>query len=297
MLYDLLDTSNVLDTSRQPITTHWIMQFFPSSEPPADPPFLRLPIELRRQIYRYILPSTSNIDVRAQRGSGEPEKKEYKLTFVRQSFGDALWQMQKTFPRTDREVGNDIVWRRGTIAILAVNRQIHEECVDMIYGENIFVIDVAFDSIKFRYKWLLPSRLTPNRTYSFLDHFSQRNLMRVKNYVINVEHVDDYTGMIKYNCGGRGLTAGIRHQVENLVELLGAVPYLHRLHIHLIDGGISRQRFPSGRVHRVQDDRNYAASQTVLDPFRRIFGVVEARVTGVSLEYADSLDKRLTVSR
>jgi hypothetical protein len=167
----------------------------------------------------------------------------------------------------------------------------------MIYGENVFVIDVAFDSIKFRYKWLLPSNLTPNRTYSFLDHFSQRNLLQIKNYIINVEHVDDYTGMIKYNCGGRGLTAGIRHQVENLVDLLSIVPYLRRLHIHLIDGGISRQRFPSGRVHRVEDERNFASSQTVLDPFQRIYGVRKARVSGVSSEYAESLEGQMSASR
>ncbi|KAJ4303052.1 hypothetical protein N0V90_001943 [Kalmusia sp. IMI 367209] len=152
----------------------------------------------------------------------------------------------------------------------------------MLYGDNIFVVDVAFDSIRFRQRWRTANNLTPGRSYNLLDHFSQRNLLKIKNYIVNVEHVDDYTGMIKYNCGGRGLTAGIRSRVQELVDLLSVVPSLHRLHVHLIDGAISRVRFPSGRVHRVQDVQNYSTSQTVLDPFKGLYGVRKARVTGVS---------------
>lgn len=267
-------------------------------EPEQVSPFLRLPIELRKQVYQYILPYTSSLDLSLQRRTDEPERSEYNLTFVRESIGPGVWKMQKTLPKTDRETGNDIVWRRGCTKILATNHQIHDECVDMIYGENTFVIDVAFDSIRFRYRWLVEStNLTPKGTKDFLDHFSQRNLLRIKNYIINVEHVDDYTGMIKYNCGGRGLTVGIRDQVQNLVDLLSLVPYLHRLQIHLIDGAISRVRFPSGRVHRVQDESNFSQSQTVLDPLRRLYDVRKAKVTGVSPEYAESLQASMTASR
>jgi hypothetical protein len=118
-------------------------------------------------------------------------------------------------------------------------------------------------------------------------------MIRIK----NVEHVDDYTGMIKYNTGGRGLTAGIREQVGALVDLLSVVPNLQRLHIHLIDGAISRIRFPSGRVHRVQDEKNYSLSQAVLDPFKRLYGVRKAEVSGVSEEYSKVLEKSMTDSR
>ncbi|KAF2199306.1 hypothetical protein GQ43DRAFT_120526 [Delitschia confertaspora ATCC 74209] len=274
------------------------MLFFQPSKPPTvPPPFLRLPIELRRQIYHYLLPSTSHSDSNLQCDTVKPEKSGYKLPYVHQLLGPPTWKLQTRSPKTDREGSNDVVWRRGSIALLGVNHQIHNECVDMIYGENVFVIDVNFDGIRFRYKWLLPSNLTPNRTYSFLDHFSQRNLCRIRNCVVNVEHVDDYTGMIKFNCGGRGLTAGIRRQVENLVEQLSLAPSLHKLHIHLIDKGISRQRLPSGRVHRVQDERNFAASQTVLDPFYKLHEVRNAKVTGVSTEYSESLERRMTAAR
>jgi hypothetical protein len=121
--------------------------------------------------------------------------------------------------------------------------------------------------------------------------------MRIRNYVVNVESVDDYTGMIKYNCGGRGLPAGIKIKVRELVGLLVDVPSLHRLEVHLIDGAISRTRFPSGRVHRVQDEANYAQTQVALEPFRALYGVRKPRVSGTSDEFAAGLEKSMAASR
>ncbi|CAI6333367.1 unnamed protein product [Periconia digitata] len=264
-----------------------------SSSTIAVPPFLQLPVELRLRIYSYLLPYTSTLAPSFQRG--EPERSEFNLTYIRETVEKGVWKMQKTHPRTS--VGNDVIWKRGCTAILATNHQIHEEAVDVIYGDNIFVVDVAFDTIKFQQRWRTANNLIPSRSYAFLDHFSQRNLLRIKNYIINVEHVDDYTGMTKYNCGGRGLTVGIRNQVQELVDLLSAVPYLHRLHVHLIDGAISRVKFPSGRVHRVQDEQNYINSQTVLEPCRRLCGVRKAIVTGVSQAYAENLEHKMTTSK
>lgn len=272
------------------------------------PPLLRLPLELRRQIYSAVLPHTHTRTVappsrhtytsipHAERNL--TQRAEYNLTFVRQaSSSNGTWKMQKTPPKSERETGNDIVWRRGCTALLAVNKQTHEEAADMMYGENTFVVDVTFDKIAFRYRWRTENGLTPSRQFDWLDHFSQRNLMRVKRYVVNVESVDDYTGMIKYNVGGRGLPAGIRARVRELVDLLAVVQDLWRVEIHLIDGDVSRHRFPSGRVHRVQDESHYAQTQTVLDPFRALYGVRQVQVTGVSEEYASALEVSMAAQR
>ena len=205
--------------------------------------------------------------------------------------------MQRTAPKSDRETGNDVVWKRGFTHLLTLNRQIHEEAADMLYGDSTFVVDVTFDAVNFRYHWRTVNNLTPNRTYPFLDHFSQRNLLRIRNYIISVESVDGYTGMIKYNHGGRGLPAGIRMRVQELVDLLAVTSQLHYLQIHLIDGAISRVKFPSGRVHRVQDERYYAQTQTVLDPFLALNGVRKVEVSGVSEDYAASLKESLTDQR
>ncbi|KAJ4988711.1 hypothetical protein SVAN01_05844 [Stagonosporopsis vannaccii] len=271
--------------------------------PPASPTdnlssLLRLPIELRRQIYAAILPHTLNLAVRYQRAASPTPRAEYNLTFVRApSSSTGSWKMQKTSPKSDRETGNDIVWRRGCISLLAVSRQIHEEAADMLYGDNTFVVDVTFDKVAFRYRWRTESGLTPSRRFDWLEHFSQRNLMRVKRYVVNVESVDDYTGMIKYNVGGRGLPAGIRARVRELVDLLVLVRDLSSVEVHLIDGDISRHRFPSGRVHRVQDESHYALTQTVLDPFGALQGVRQVQVTGVSEEYAKALEASMASQR
>jgi hypothetical protein len=261
-------------------------------------PLLRLPSELRRQIYALLLPYTLNLALRYQRSPDTVPRAEYNLTFVRQSTSsNGTWRMQKTSPKSDRETGNDVVWRRGCTSLLAVSKQIHEEAADMLYGENTFVVDVAFDKVSFRYRWRTESGLTPSRTFDWLEHFSQRNLLRVKKYVVNVESVDDYTGMIKYNVGGRGLPAGIRAKVRELVDLLVLVSELRKLEVHLIDGDISRHRFPSGRVHRVQDEGHYAQTQTVLDPFRALYGVRQVQVTGVSEEYAKALEVSMAAQR
>ena len=178
-----------------------------------------------------------------------------------------------------------------------MSRQVHEEAADILYGDSTFVIDVTFSAINFRYRWRTANNLTPNQTYQFLDHFSQRNLLRIRNYVVNIESVDDYTGMIKYNYGGRGLSAGIHSKVRELVDLLVAVPQLHRLQVHLIDGAISRVKFPSGRVHRVQDKSNISQTQLVLNPFRALYGVRIAVVSGVNDEYKEELEKSMTKER
>jgi hypothetical protein len=279
---------------QMPVHEERKMQSYSNNTPSQPPPLLRLPIELRRLIYSSVLPHTTTFEVRFQRPADPPPKSEYNLTFVRQKNGDGGWRMQRTLPKAERETGNDIVWRRGSTNLLAVSRQVHEEAADMLYGDNTFVIDVTFDAINFRYRWRTANNLTPNRTYQFLDHFSQRNLLRIRNYIINVESVDDYTGMIKYNCGGRGLPAGIRGKVRELVDLLVVAPQLHRLHIHLIDGAISRVRFPSGRVHRVQDENHFAQTQLVLDPFRALYGVRNPVVSGVDDDYKDALEKSMT---
>lgn len=271
-----------------------MMTCSPNPSPAELSPLLRLPVELRRQIYTTLLPHTLALAVRYQRSPDPTPRAEYNLTFVRQvSSSNGTWKMQKTSPKSDRETGNDIVWRRGCTSLLAVNKQIHEEAADMLYGDNTFVVDVTFKKVAFRYRWRTENGLTPSRQFDWLDHFSQRNLLRVKNYVVNVESVDDYTGMIKYNVGGRGLPAGIRARVKEFVDLLVLVRELRKLEVHLIDGDISRHRFPSGRVHRVQDESHYTQTQTVLEPFGALCRVRRVQVTGVSEEYAKALEEAM----
>jgi ornithine cyclodeaminase/alanine dehydrogenase-like protein (mu-crystallin family) len=56
-------------------------------------------------------------------------------------------------------------------------------------------------------------------------------------------------------------------------------------------------KFSSGRVHRVQDESNYTQAQIVLEPFKALYAVRRAQVSGVSDEYAEALAKSMMGQR
>jgi hypothetical protein len=193
---------------------------------------------------------------------------------------------------------NNVVWLRGHTALLQVSRQVHEECADLMYGSNAFEIDIKYDSIKFRYAWVVPSSgLRPKALYYFPEYFSQRNIQRIRNYVINIEHVDSYTGRIKYNVGGAGLTAGVRNQVRKFVNEVRDAESLGRVFVRLSEGNkvLSEIRKPGLRVHCVERGTNSAMAQTVLSPFQYMKGVRLAEISGsVTPEYAAEIERAMT---
>lgn len=52
--------------------------------------------------------------------------------------------------------------------------------------------------------------------------------------MVNVEQVDEHTGMIMYNCGGQGLLMGVRGKVYKLVRLMVDVRSLQALSYNLV---------------------------------------------------------------
>jgi len=169
-----------------------------------------------------------------------------------------------------------------------------------MYGTNTFEIDIKYDGIRFRYTWLLPSGLRPKLIYPFPNHFLQRNIWRIRHYVINVEHVDSYQGMIKYNCGGPGLTAGVANQVRNFVEEVKNVESFGRVAIRLTDGDINRVLSDLRRVkvHCVERERKKEVTETVLNAFQNMKDVRRVEIFGsVSQEYAIKLEQAMTGPR
>ena len=83
----------------------------------AESRFLSLPLELRLEIYGYIIPKS-----------------------VKQPPGRGI----------------DHVWHRGNIAILAVNKQIHDEVAQMIYGDPTFNLRVEKGRVSFQYHYPTP---------------------------------------------------------------------------------------------------------------------------------------------
>jgi hypothetical protein len=190
-----------------------------------------------------------------------------------------------------------VVWLRGQTALLQVSHQVHEECADLLYGSNAFEIDIKYDSIKFRYAWLIPSGLRPKVLYDFPSFLSRRNIQRIRNYVLNIEHVDSYTGRIKYNIGGAGLTAGVMDQVGKFVNEVRERKEFGRVVVRLSEGNqvLSEIRRPGLRVHCVERGTNSALAQTVLSPLHFMRTVGWAEVTGsVTPEYAAEIKRAMT---
>lgn len=187
-----------------------------------------------------------------------------------------------------------MVWLRGETALLRTCRQIHEEAMDLLYGASTFVVWITYSKIDFLYQWAIPSGLIPKIVRPLLEHFTADQFRRMRRLIVNVEHVDSYMGMIKYNCGGAGLVAGIRLQVQRFVDALNATPTLTSLRVSLTaDLGIHTE-IRRVKVHCVERDRNTAISQTVLDPFADLDRVANVEIAGeVESGYAEDLKRAM----
>ena len=110
---------------------------------------LSLPLELRRQIYRYTLP--------------------------------------RTFPLTKTNPAP--TWQKGNTSILATNKQIYEEAIDMMYGSSTFVVEVNYDCISFMYRWFATEgSAVSNRLeeHAFPEAIAPRNIARIRKLRVHV---------------------------------------------------------------------------------------------------------------
>ena len=115
---------------------------------------LKLPLEIRQHIYRFLLPCT---------------------TVLRSQAGVAH------------------VWLPGVTGFLATCQQVHHEATELLYGDTVFVVEVGYDTISFRHRRLLESGLLPQSTKPFLETM-RPHLYAIRNIAVSVEHVDSYTG-------------------------------------------------------------------------------------------------------
>jgi hypothetical protein len=282
-------------------------------------PLLKLPLELRQQILSYLLPHTqelgSHVDAleshvrnfsavqkRVRKGMELPPEKKLELSPAkRQNKGN----------NSNMNVPSNIAWRRGNTSLFAVCRQLHDECADMVYGSNTFLLGVTFSNITFRFRYLLPSGMAPQREYAFLELMPARYLRRLRRVFISVDHVDSYTGMIKYNVSGKGLVHGIRRQVLKLVCALQPMAISHedegceiatteeepsrlglaRVVIRISSGNTVTTSLKAqfGEVQRISQD-----IEQILEPFGHFCGVRDPRVVGaVGQADARELEERM----
>ena len=180
-------------------------------------------------------------------------------------------------PTTVETGHKGIAWIRGNTAIMAANKQIYAEATTIVYGSSTFLLDVEWDCVTFAYQWLLPTGLVPKRTLAFPDSLTSRNVALFRKLHVRVHHVDSYTGMVKYNYSGHGLTDGVRDQVAALCTLLRNLREITRLSIELRDGSAT-----------------VGLGQGVLEPFLTLKNTREVTVGGsLTPDYAEHISSRL----
>jgi len=219
--------------------------------------FLKLPPELRRHIYSFALPYTIK-SIKANAPPGQHPT---------------------------------VLWIRSSTALLRICHLIHDECADLLYSTNTFVIDITFHSLKFHMTWLTTKGLRPKILYDFPHVFARCNVERIRNYAVTVEHVDSYQGMIKYNCGGPMLTAGIRERVSHFVNAAGHAPELGSLFVRLADGNPVLKDIRSVTAYRVERGKDVAKMQEVLRPLGMLYANFVDTCGAVTPEYAAQLKK------
>ena len=222
-------------------------------------PLLAVPPEIRFMIYSYALPTTMD----------------------HQDYADRV-----------------TAWLRGSIAILAANKQIYHEAIEIMYGANTFSIDVGYKTINFAYQWLLPCGRAPRTTIAFLDLVAKRNIALIRNCLIRVHMVDSYAGMIKYNVTSLShLAKGVQRQALKLVESLQTGRVISRLHIHLVINEYNPELYPYGDKALLPflDLRNVSAfflSGRITPDFQARLGDQSstATVTSVAHEFCTSYE-------
>ncbi|GAB7347752.1 hypothetical protein MBLNU459_g5303t1 [Dothideomycetes sp. NU459] len=282
----LINTRSVLDerknrpsVARLPSRSSQPSPFNAPTRHASTFPFLRLPFELRQHVYSYLLPRTELVPAPGRHLLGR----------------SAVLRTTQSKPEVAKE---SIIWRRGQTSLLCVNKRLFSECSEQLYGTNTFVLFVAYDSITFRFRWLLPSGLAPSRSFEFLDLIEPRYLGMIKKLVVTIDHVDSYTGMIKFNVGGKGLTHGLREQVAKLVRALKTTnprQGLRRIDVRLLNGNdhldAEKRSIVQGREASIRGNSDV---QTVLEPLAHLIGLVEVSITGaVSEVFAQGLRKRM----
>lgn len=249
-------------------------------EKPKPFPLTRLPLELRQTIYLHLLPRAT------ARGSNP-----------------LVLPSQRTQLRKLNRASLDLVWKRGQTSLLRVSRQLHDECAALLYGNNAFVLYVRYDSITFRHPILLPNGLAPSKQSEFLDLVPRKYLRLIKQLIITVDHPDSYTGMIKYNVGGKGLTHGLRKQVQKLVDALSPSDVdaagLNSVNVTLTNGNkyldSEKRSIVRARDHEFRDDDEV---QTVLEPLAKLPRITTVKIQGaVTDTFANQLRDSMVRSR
>ena len=186
-------------------------------------------------------------------------------------------------PGTTEHPLRGVIWTRATAAIWATNLQIYRECINLIYGNSTFLIDVRYDKIEFLYQWILPQNsLVPKRVYNFPHPIAAHNQLLMRKFHVRIHQVDSYTGMIKYNYSNpEVLFRGLRSQISMLCYFLQELYEIREFRISY-EGG---------------DEDSHKLLPLVMDPFLRLKKTMKVTVKDpgrVNESFRKKLQEHLT---
>lgn len=134
-------------------------------------------------------------------------------------------------PSTSNEPILGITWRRATAPMWATCRKVYHECIDRLYSDCTFDIDVKFDCVIFHHQYSR-GQLTLRRNFNFPEIIPARNVDLLRRVHVRVHEVDSYMGMINFNYSNTiGLAMGVSTQVQKLCDVLRGVPEIRDLQV------------------------------------------------------------------
>lgn len=268
----------------------------PASQQPKFP-ILKLPLELRQHIFRYLLPYTQEF-----KDSGKLGEHIRNFSAVKKRVAKGMVIPSDKASSGSSSVSN-VVWQRGNIKLLSVCKQIHDECAEMMYGSNTFLLFLTYNGISFRFRWLLRSGAAPIASKNFVDNLPERYRHLIKRIVVHVDHVDSYVSTIKFGVDGAGLAHGLQNQVQRLVNALVPVEQpdrqLAKVYIRVSNGNAVLDALKTHTPRERDDDVKISEDiEIILEPFSELRGVQQVSVVGaVPASYAQSLEAAMMSER
>ena len=225
-------------------------------ETALSPPtgFLSLPLELRQQIYAYVLPTTCK---RSTEGINR------------------------------RKPGVPYCWRPGNASLLRVNKLIHGEALEILYANLTCVISVSGFGTQFE-KVQDDFDFTSVRYHAFPTVFGD-NVSRIRRFVAVVEWDDELDNWKKPHARYRtaienhGLNKALKWQMKMLCDVLGRVEMIQSLHVHVLSPtnsapGSAPGRAPGRAPRGARSRRDWLG---MFRPLEELRNVCEMRVSRV----------------
>lgn len=133
-------------------------------------------------------------------------------------------------PRTMNHCLHGPCWTKGTTALLRTSKMVHNEAVLLMYSQATFLLGVVWDITFFECRSISRIGGVSRENHPFPQCFTKDHLQQIKRFKVMVYCADNHIHWLKESeTSRRGLTLGIRDQLEGLYKVLESVPRILEL--------------------------------------------------------------------